>query len=167
MPANDAAWARGYARQALSDLAACEVLVAARVNKCHRLHYLQMAAEKTCKAYLTATNGHDQVRKTHAYVALVLPVVARQFYALMNDGNPMAAWELSQVRILAREIEVLAPACDDGDVREDNTEYPWKGGNGEIQIPCEHTFPGVDDSSKMIVRLVRLIYTAAEFYGST
>jgi len=126
-----------------------------------------MAAEKTCKAYLTANNGHEQVRKTHAYVAHVLPIVARQFYAVRNGGNPIAAWELSQVRILAREIELLAPACDDGDVREDNTEYPWRNGAGEVKIPCEYPFPGIDDSGKGIVRLVRLIHTAAEFYSST
>ena len=165
MLADDANWARGYARQALSDLNAREALVAANINKCHRLHFLQMAAEKACKAFLTAKNGHEQVRKTHAYVARVLPIVARQFYAIENDGNPMAAWELSQVRILAREIEVLAPACDDGDVREDNTEYPWLDGSGEIRIPCEHSFPGIDDNSRMIVRLIRLIRTAAESYS--
>ncbi len=126
-----------------------------------------MAAEKTCKAYLTSTNGHEQVRKTHAYVAHVLPIVARHFYALKNDGNPMTAWELSEVRTVAREIELLAPACDDGDTCEDNTEYPWMSGSGEITIPSEYTFPLVDDNSKMIGRLVRLIHIAAEFYAST
>lgn len=161
MLANDSNWAKAYARQALSDLNAREVLVAAGAEKCHRLHFLQMATEKSCKAYLTANNGHDQVRKTHAYVARVLPILARHFYALENDGTSMASWELSQVRKLAREIEVLAPACDDGDTRNDNTEYPWLDTKGEIRTPCEHTFSGLDDGSRSIVRLIKLIRSAA------
>ena len=164
MLANDADWARGYAKQALSDLTAREILVASGADKCHRLHFLQMAAEKACKAFLTAKNGHEHLRKTHAYVARVLPILARQFYAVENAGNPIADWELSQIRSLAREIEVLAPACDHGDVREDNTEYPWIDSTGEIRIPCEYAFPGLNDNSRIIIRLIRLIRTAAESY---
>ncbi|MGA6980922.1 MAG: hypothetical protein WCC95_04355 [Candidatus Sulfotelmatobacter sp.] len=52
MPATDQDWARAYAKQALSDLDAREKLESAGVHKCHRLHFLQMAAEKLCKAYL-------------------------------------------------------------------------------------------------------------------
>ena len=108
MLANDADWARGYAKQALSDPNAREILVSSGTDKCHRLHFLQMAAEKACKAFLTAKNGHEHLRKTHAYVARVLPILARQFYAVENAGNPITDWELSQIRSLAREIEVLA-----------------------------------------------------------
>jgi hypothetical protein len=67
-------WARGYAKQALSDLEAREILVSGNAEKCHRLHFLQMASEKVCKAYLTMANGHENVRKTHAYVARNLPI---------------------------------------------------------------------------------------------
>lgn len=164
MAANDVEWARGYAIQALSDLNAREVLVSARVNKCHRRHFLQMAAEKACKAFLTAKNGHEHLRSTHAYVARVLPILARQFYAVENDGNILTEWELREIRSIASEIEVLAPACDHGDVREDNTEYPWMDGRGEIKVPCEYTFPNIDDNSRIITRLIRLIRTAAESY---
>jgi hypothetical protein len=45
-PATDQAWASAYARQALSDLATRELLASTGAHKCHRLHFLQMAAEK-------------------------------------------------------------------------------------------------------------------------
>jgi len=81
---SDNDWATAYARQALSDLDAREKLALAGAHKCHRLHFLQMAAEKVCKAHLTTINGHSRVRKTHAYVAKVLPVIARKLYSGTN-----------------------------------------------------------------------------------
>jgi hypothetical protein len=165
MPATNADWARGYALQALSDLKAREALVDANADKCHRLHFLQMAAEKTCKAYLTAAGGHDRVRKSHAYIDGTLPAIARQFYGMLNDKNRISPWELSEIKRLAHEIQVLAPACDDGNLRQDNSEYPWEDGKGDVCIPCQYGFPGIDDGNRSIVRLIRLIRTAAESYS--
>ena len=165
MQPTDEEWARSYAIQALSDLRAREALVQANGEKCHRLHFLQMAAEKTCKAHLTRVNGHDKVRKSHAYVARNLPIIARHFYAVINDDNRIARWEISEIRRLAREIELLAPACDDGDLRKDNSEYPWEDARGGICTPCEYNFPNIDDGSRTIVRMIRLIRTAAESHS--
>jgi hypothetical protein len=161
----DESWARAYARQALSDLDAREALVEAGTHKCHRLHFLQMASEKVSKAHLTKANGHDNVRKRHDYVAKHLPTIARIFYAAMNDGNEIRSWEIGEIRRLAKEIEVLSPACDGGDLREDNSEYPWEDGRGSICIPCEYSFPRIDDESRAIVRLIRLIRAASESYS--
>jgi hypothetical protein len=124
-----------------------------------------MAAEKACKAHLTKSNGHDNVRKSHACVAKHLPTIARQFYALINDNNQIAQWEVDKIRHLAREIEVLAPACDGGECRKDNSEYPWEDGKGNICIPCEYGFPNINDGDRSIVRLIRLISTACESYN--
>jgi hypothetical protein len=157
-------WAEGYARQALSDLRARETLVG-KVEKCHRLHYLQMAAEKACKAHLTISNGHDNVRKRHDYVAKNLPIIARQFYAAINDNNQIAQWEVSQIRRLAKEIEVVAPGCDGGECRKDNSEYPWEDRQGNICVPCEYSFPNINDGDRAIVRLIKLIRTACESYS--
>jgi hypothetical protein len=165
MAATDEQWARGYALQALSDLRARETLVHANAEKCHRLHFLQMAAEKACKAHLTAANGHDHVRKSHAYIARTLPVIARDYYAKLNANNEIRGWEISEVRRLAHEIQVLAPACDEGDLREDNSEYPWEDGKGNICIPCKYSFPNIDDGNRAIIRLIRLIRVAAESYS--
>ncbi len=164
MLSKDVDWARGYAKQALSDLDTREILVRGNAEKCHRLHFLQMAAEKTCKAYLTMANGHANVRKTHAYVARNLPIIARQFYSLLNDKNDIARWEISEIKRLAREIEILAPACDHGDVREDNSEYPWQDAKGKVKTPCDYNFPNINDGSRTITRLIRLIRIASASY---
>lgn len=150
-------WAKGYAKQALSDLRAREALVRANAEKCHRLHFLQMAAEKACKAHSASANVHYTVRKSHACVEKGLPTIARHFYAAVNDNNRIARWEISEIRRLAREIELLAPACDDGDSRNDDSEYPWEDAKGEIRIPCEYNFPDIDDGARTIVRLIGLI----------
>jgi hypothetical protein len=157
-------WARGYAKQALSDLRAREALVRASAEKRHRLHFLQMAAEKACKAHLTEANGHDRVRKSHACVAKHLPTIARQVYAALNDGNQIAQWEISKIKRLAHEIEVLSPACDDGDLRKDNSEYPWEDAKGGICVPCEYSFPNLNDGDRTIVGLIALIREASKSY---
>jgi hypothetical protein len=166
MPPTNEQWSRGYARQALSDLRVRETLVDAKVEKCHRLHFLQMAAEKLCKAYLTTANGRDYVKNSHAYIAHHLPVIATHFYGKLNDNNTIKRWELSAIRRIAREIEVLAPACHEGHSREDNSEYPWMDAQGNVSIPCEYSFPNIDDGNenKDIILLIRLIRTAAESY---
>jgi hypothetical protein len=167
LPATDQDWAQAYAKQALSDLNARERLAEAGVHKCHRLHFLQMAAEKVCKAYLTTQNGHENVRKSHAYVERNLPIIARSFYAISTTtNNQITRWEISEIRRISREIQVLAPACDDGGTREDNSEYPWKDGNGSVRTPCEYAFPNLDDGSRAIVRLIRLIRAASESYAA-
>ena len=165
MPATRQDWAKGYARQALSDLHARETLARASSEKCHRLHFLQMAAEKACKAHLSMANGHENVRRTHACIARNLPLMARHFYSVLNDNSQLSQWEVSEIRRMAHEIEILAPACDGGDVREDNSEYPWADAQGNIRTPCEYNFPKIDDGSRTIARLIRLIRTASESYS--
>jgi len=161
----DKEWARAYAKQAMSDLEAREILVSGCAQKCHRLHFLQMAAEKVCKAYLTIANGHECVKKKHTYVKRNLPIIARQFYSFLNNKNSISKWEISEIRRLSNEIEVLAPACDHANYRQDNSEYPWIDGKGNIKIPCEHNFPYINDSSRSIIRLIKLIRTASESYA--
>ncbi len=155
-------WARAYAKQALSDLDAREKLANAGADKCHRLHFLQMAAEKACKAHLHQND--NMVRKSHAYVARNLPVIARHFYSIHNNNQEMAAHLIGQIRFLSKEIEVLAPACDHGDVRKDNSEYPWEDGSGKVQIPCEYNFSNIDDGGRAVVTVIKLIRTACESY---
>jgi len=162
----DRVWVRSYAKQALSDLSVREILVHSKAHRCHGLHFLQMAVEKACKAHLTAANGHDNVRKSHAYIAKVLPNLARAFYSPEGGGGQIAQWELAKIAKLTLEIEVLAPACDDGGSRLDNTEYPWRDAQGKISVPCEHDFPRIDDSEKNLVRLIKLMRMALKTYST-
>jgi hypothetical protein len=167
MHLRDQNWAKSYAKQALSDLNAREAVVKAGAAKCHRLHFLQMAAEKTCKAHLTLNNGHHNLRRSHAVVKDNLPVIARQFYAERSENMAIAQWELKAIKHLANEIELLAPACTHAGAREDNTEYPWEDSNGRVYTPCEYTFPNIDDGpeNKTINRLIRLIREAADSFS--
>ena len=158
-------WARAYAKQALSDLDAREKLALAGAHKCHRLHFLQMAAEKVCKAHLTSGNGHENVRKTHAYIERNLLIIARFFYSKTNDDNSMAQWETRKMKQIATEIQVLAPACDAEGARPDNSEYPWQDGHGDVRTPCEYNFPNIDDEDRTIIRLIKLIRAASESYA--
>lgn len=124
-----------------------------------------MAAEKTCKAHLIMVNGFARIKKSHAYVERHLPAIAKHFYSQLNNAK-IANWELEQIRKLAHEIEVLAPGCEAGETRQDNTEYPWLAAGEEVKAPRDYSFSNIDDRSKIIVRLIKLIRTAAEQYAS-
>ncbi len=170
MPLTDQDWIRAFARQALSDLRVRDLLQQANVEKCHRLHFLQMAAEKICKSHLIRENGRGNVQNVHTYTAKILPIIARQFYSRPGRKAAIPHWELSAIRHLAYEIEKLAPACDAGDLRPDNSEYPWEDSRGQVCVPCEYNFPSVDDgiggkSAKAMVDLIRLMREAAEHYA--
>jgi hypothetical protein len=168
VPTTDQDWASAYAKQALSDLATRDLLAEAGIHKCHRLHFLQMATEKVCKAYLTTRNGHEKVRKTHAYVEKNLPLIARMLYSNLNDQNRIKPWQMSAIHKISQEIEVLAPACDDGGAREDNSEYPWEDGQGNVRVPCEYNFPKVDDGPQngAFVLLIKVLRAAAKAYAA-
>jgi hypothetical protein len=125
-----------------------------------------MAAEKVCEAHLTSANGHENIRKIHAYIEKNLPVLARPFYSRINNNKAMARWETQEIKRVAKEIQLLAPACDDEATRPDNSEYPWQDGRGDVQTPGEYNFPNIDDENRMIVRLIKLIRTASESYTS-
>ena len=164
IPADDKVWARAFALQALSDLRARDVLEREGIDKCHKLHFLQMAAEKTCKAYLIGTSGYGAVKFSHAYVAKYIPIIARQWYGVAADRVPSRR-QLSRIKQLAHEIELLSPACDENGQRRDNSEYPWMDDKGRVQTPCSFGFPNIDDSARSIVPLVRLIRLAAQKYS--
>jgi hypothetical protein len=72
---------------------------------------------------------------------------------------------ISEIKRLSLEIEILAPACDHGDLRNDNSEYPWQDGNEKIQTPFEYKFSNINDGSRAIMRLIRLIRVASEYYS--
>ena len=143
MPVTD--WAGAYARQAAADWATHERLwPEAAVPDCHKLMFLQMACEKLAKAHLRRFGADPAaLQSSHAYAAKTLPVIVR--LQLRRPGTRVrnAPWVLAMVRRLAREIELLAPAVDDGGGRPDNCEYPWADARGRLHVPAEWTFPTV------------------------
>jgi hypothetical protein len=163
MPDQDGDWVRAYSLQALSDLEVRELLADNGVAKCHRLHYLQMAAEKVCKAYLIGANGRENVKNSHAYVQYTLPKLAQYFYGL-ESTSVAPIWLINGIKSFARQIELIAPACKDGGARPDNSEYPWLDGRETVQIPCQYPFPDFDDGDRIVVKIIQLLRSAANQY---
>jgi hypothetical protein len=137
------AWRVAYARQAVADLNAREVLLEApSTPQCQQLHFLQMACEKICKSYLCG-HGADPatLQSSHAYVARLLPIIFRQqLAAASREAERGASWVANAVRKLARQIELLAPAVDDGGRYPANCEYPWEDPKGAIVAPADYNF---------------------------
>ena len=157
--ADRAAWSVGYARQARADLQTFEQLQAMSVPECHKLQFLQMACEKLVKAHL-CSEGSDpaDLQASHAYVARTLPVVLRQHAGSINYGGPAARTTLNRARLLAAEIEVLAPAVTRNGQRPDNCEYPWEDAIAELHVPLDWTFASsqllVQHAGRMALKLI-------------
>jgi len=133
-------WRIAYAKQGRADLLAREQLVKnTSIPQCQHLHFVQMACEKICKAYLCG-QGSDpgDLRKSHGYISGPLPTIARQVFARTRNADSL--WVLSAIRELARRIELLAPAVDHAGTHPANCEYPWERADGSIAVPAEHNF---------------------------
>lgn len=134
-------WGTAYARQAQADFAAWSTLQAADLPECQKLHFLQMACEKLTKAHLCKSGtdpGH--VQTSHAYIKKNLPTVLRDQLDVENYKTKVVRDIMRYVKRLAGEIEVLAPAVNEGGKRPDNCEYPWEDGNKNLRVPMDHTF---------------------------
>jgi hypothetical protein len=147
--AKEYSWQQAFARQARSDFAVYSILDTLShdkaVHKCHRLHYLQMACEKLTKAYLCSTGSRpEDLQHSHKYIAKNLTIIARQAFFESERKPSSARTALKHIKLLAREIELLAPSVDDNGRRPDNVEYPWIDQSGRLIVPAEFDFPTVD-----------------------
>ncbi len=101
-------WRVAFAKQALADLKARDKLLEGPdLPDCGQLHFLQMACEKLCKAYLCGQGVEPStLQSSHAYIARTLPIIARQQFAVQvgrraNDRS----WMIRAIRSLSRKIE--------------------------------------------------------------
>src|SRR5262249_43399085 len=121
-------WRIAYAKQASADLRGREQLLAMpELPECQHLHFLQMACEKICKAYLCGQGTEPAaLQSSHAYIASVLPIIVREQLALKSRHHQKdKSWMVQAIRNLARKIELLAPAVQGGGAYPANCEYPW------------------------------------------
>jgi hypothetical protein len=155
-------WRIAYAKQGQADLLAREQLLEnPALPECQHLHFLQMACEKICKAYLCG-QGSDfaGLRRSHGYISGPLPTIARQVFA--RTPNADRSWVLSAIRNLARRIELLAPAVDQAGTYPANCEYPWERSDSSVAVPAEHNF-GIDLAREPAGRhLLKVLQVAAE-----
>jgi hypothetical protein len=149
-------WAEAYAKQSRSDWLVYEKLSAdPSIAACHALHYLQMACEKIAKAYRYRDTQAEALHTAHvgfpAFINsfLVSPKVLRR---LARRRAPRES------NAIAREIERLAPAVDQGTAPE-NSEYPWATDQGVV-VPCEYGYPNLvmltQPSGLRFLRLVKM-----------
>ncbi len=129
-----------YFDQARSDFDLFRKLAKTEEKICHRLHYLQMAAEKLGKALLAEKAPLS--RRTHATVVKFLAVLAnkKQAWKVFHFAN-RETFEtfIESIKPVAAKIEKLAPdLADDGP----NPEYPWPDPPKEPKFaPVDFDFP--------------------------
>jgi len=135
-------WGKGYARQAEADWDTWDKLQRDdAVPQCHKLLFLQMACEKLTKAHLCTTGSDPRdLQASHAYTAKNLHLVIRHEAANAGIGAKRAAQVVRHTKLLAQEIELLAPAVKRGGQRPDNCEYPWEDEDGRLHVPLDWTF---------------------------
>ena len=104
-----------------------------------------MVCEKLAKAYRlrdTRSPIGDLVSKHTGFSKFVGPF----FLAVLRDEyrgkDKQLAGLLQRARILAREIEKLAPAADRS-ASPENAEYPWER-DGQVIAPCDFAFPTLE-----------------------
>lgn len=122
-----------------------------------------MACEKLCKAHLCG-QGEDPafLRASHAHVSRTLPIIFRQHIAREAGKDVPRAWVVQAVRVLARKIELLAPAVNDGGRHPANCEYPWAGPDGSVRAPCDHNFELDLLYARAGRKLMKVLYAAVE-----
>lgn len=163
--ATNAEWAVGYARQAGADYATfLELRDNPSTPQCHRLQFLQMACEKLVKAHLIdGGTAPEALQTSHAYVANTLPVVIRQQLLLSGIESHNTAWNLEHARLIAEEIEMLAPAVRRDGSRPDNCEYPWEDAGGVLRVPVDWTFkPSAMLMARAARTFLKLVFDAIE-----
>ena len=159
--ADHAAWAIGYARQARADFQTFEKLQFMTVPECHKLQFLQMACEKLVKAHLRGRTDPADLQASHAYVAGTLPVVLRQQANSSTMRVAAARTTLQCARLLAAEIDLLAPSVTRNGQRPDNCEYPWEDAGAHL-----HRSSGLDVHAVGTSRATRrTIDTEADRWG--
>jgi hypothetical protein len=112
------------------------------IPPCQQLHFLQMACEKICKAFLCWRGSDPQMlQSSHAYIATTLPQIVRQQLSRQpRQVQANSAWITSAIQKLSRQIELLAPSVDSGGRVPANCEYPWEDSRTGVHVPAEHNF---------------------------
>jgi len=135
-------WRDAYFLQARSDYDAFKELNKPGLPLCHRLHYLQMAAEKLAKAYLSPSNG-DPPKKGHLRLGTLLKVIKgrpeiRRNLGFGTNHHAFCSY-VDSLTPFAGQIELLAPVGTDD--RRMNAEYPWVDPTGQVVHPAIYGFP--------------------------
>ena len=105
-------WVRAFARQADADFRAWElydVYPEAVAAECHRMHFLQMACEKLCKACVLDAQivTLDKVQTSHGFVKSQLSTILKQELSYKREKSAQIKTVMQHFKRFAQEIEVL------------------------------------------------------------
>jgi hypothetical protein len=152
-------WRDAFLRQARSDFAVWQKLGTPGVEYSHRLHYLQMVAEKSAKGLLCDPTSAAPPAPTHsAFVRLLQVLKTRPEIRRQLGYTDAAVFKryLDSLLDLAAKIEDLAPSA--AGFARPNPEYPWRDVNsGEIAVPFEFRFPEFDPKGPRMQKIDALI----------
>ena len=158
-------WSRAYAEHSVADWQAYDALCRAGngVKHCEKLHLLQMACEKLCKAHLLKAGKPGFNRKTHKCIAKTLPLIVRDYCGHQGPGYKKigaSGSPLQLARKLSGRIEALTPSSDE---MAPNAEYPWRNTIGDLFTPANHDFQDLADlHAPKRVALIKLLKSAAD-----
>lgn len=152
-------WREAFLRQARSDFALLGRLNDPQVPYCHRLHYLQMTAEKLAKSFLVQPGCADPPRFSHAALVRMLQTLKNRPEISEQLGFPetrVFGRYIDALLPLAREIERLAPSH--AGLTQPNPEYPWRHpGTAEIHVPAEFGFQPFDPTNPRMIKIHQIL----------
>ena len=152
-------WRTAFLAQARSDNDLRKFLNRSQVPYSHQLHYLQMAAEKLAKGFMTSPTATDPPGFSHAAFVSCLralkgrPEIRRQLgYASVSAFSSF----IDSLLPFADQVERLAPTF--AGQTKPNPEYPWQPTPAhEVAVPAEFDFPELKPNTIKIIQLVDLI----------
>ncbi len=163
-------WSRAFALQGQSDLDAYEYLDRNKdLPVCHKLHYLQMAAEKLAKAYeLTQIKTEKSLNDlTKRHTGAPIGKFVKSYFKQRRGPALEKAGKSDQLQTIAAKLEGLAneiekhqPAVDK-EKSPQNVEYPWSDGI-RILVPSEQPFFVQDFDKNIWNELLETLRAASE-----
>lgn len=133
--------ALAYLEQARADYVSYQVIRRTPQQPASQwLHLLQMALEKTAKAYLAAANvDFDQLRESHRVFRRFIHMLPRnrQVRASLSMNAVEFKQHMKSLEPLVDDIERLIPGRDN---QGPTVEYPWRNPQGGFHSPCLYDF---------------------------
>ncbi len=151
-------WREAFLRQARSENEMRHRLNDPKVEYSHRLHYLQMVAEKLAKAGLSSPADADPPKTGHNAIVRYLQTLKGQAFMRRKLGMKRNAYRkfIDSILPQAYSLERLAPSA--AGITRPNPEYPWRDpGTGDISAPIDYDFPEFSPLRLETIRIDKMI----------
>jgi len=151
-------WREAFLRQARSEHEVRRRLGDLGVEYSHRLHYLQMVAEKLSKGMQAAPGHTDAPQLTHHSFVRLLQVLKRRPELRRQlgyiDADVFRRF-IDSILDLANQVQRLAPS---GELTQANPEYPWRDPvTGIVRAPVDYSFDLFDPRNPRMIKLEKLL----------